>query len=109
MLKLRFAREGVTIYGKAEFLNPSGSIKDRFARHVITAAEQQGTLVLGSIILECSSGNTGVALAMIGAERGYGVEIVISESASRERRDLMEHLGARVVTFPEHNYWAGVG
>lgn len=108
MLPLRFEREKVTLHAKCEFLNPSGSIKDRFANAVVEDAERRGLLRRGSIILECSSGNTGVALSMVGASKGYGVRIVIAEAASRERRLLMEHFGAEVITFPGDDYWQGV-
>lgn len=108
MISLRFRAEQVTLYAKCEFLNPSGSIKDRLARHIVLDAEKRGLLRPGSTILECSSGNTGVAFAMMGAARGYPVTIVISETASPERRRLIEQFGGKVITFPGDNYWDGV-
>ena len=108
LIPLRFEDRGITIYAKCEFLNPSGSIKDRLAKTVIDDAERRGVLRRDSIILECSSGNTGVALAMMGAARGYKVAIVISEKASRERLQLIRHLGAEVITFPAGGYGAGI-
>jgi cysteine synthase len=96
---LRFEPEGLTVYAKCEFLNPSGSIKDRFASAVIEDAEQRGALRSNSIILECTSGNTGISLAMVGAAKGYRVAILMSESASVERRQIMRHLGAEVILF----------
>jgi cysteine synthase A len=99
MLTLSFAREALTIHAKAEFLNPSGSIKDRLARCVVEDAEARGALGAESIILECSSGNTGISLAMVGAAKGYRVRILMSETASVERRYLMRQLGAEVVLF----------
>src|ERR1051325_9581460 len=66
---LRFAQENATVFAKCEFLNPSGSIKDRLAKTVLLDAEARGLLRRDSIILECSSGNTGVALSMVGAAR----------------------------------------
>jgi cysteine synthase A len=96
---LRFEPEGATVYAKCEFLNPSGSIKDRFASAVIADAEQRGALRPDSIILECTSGNTGISLAMVGAAKGYRVTILMSESASLERRQIMRHLGAELVLF----------
>jgi cysteine synthase len=96
---LRFAPEGATVYAKCEFLNPSGSIKDRFASAVVADAERRGELRPGSIILECTSGNTGISLAMVGAARGYGVTILMSESASLERRQIMRQLGAELILF----------
>jgi cysteine synthase A len=108
MMRLEFEPEGAAVFAKCEFLNPSGSIKDRLAKTVVDDAEKRGALNRDSIILECSSGNTGVAFAMLGAARGYGVTIVISEHASRVRRQLIEHFGAKVVCFPGENYWDGV-
>jgi len=99
LLPLSFADAGVTIYAKAEFLNPSGSIKDRLAQCIIADAERRGLLRPDSIILECTSGNTGISFAMVGAARGYKVRILMSESASVERRHLMRQLGAEVILF----------
>ncbi|MHB8519112.1 MAG: PLP-dependent cysteine synthase family protein [Limisphaerales bacterium] len=98
-LPLRLEPEGVTIHAKCEFLNPSGSIKDRFAAAVITDAERRGVLEADSIILECSSGNTGIALSMIGAAKGYRVTILMSAEASHERRQLIHQLGAELILF----------
>lgn len=108
MMALRFKPEGLTIFAKCEFLNPSGSIKDRLARAIFDDAEKHGLLRPDSIILECSSGNTGVALAMMGAARGCKVTIVISEKASRERMQLIRQLGGEVITFPAGGYNAGI-
>ncbi len=109
LLSLRFEPEGLTILAKAEFLNPSGSVKDRLARCIILDAEQRGLLRPDSIILECTSGNTGIALAMVGAARGYAVRIVMSTSASIERRNLLRRLGAELVLFETGaSYQAGI-
>lgn len=96
---LHFEREDITLYAKCEFLNPSGSIKDRLAKCVILDAEKRGLLRPDSIILECTSGNTGVALAMVGAAKGYRVTILMSEGASIERRRLIRQLGAELILF----------
>ena len=96
---LRFEEEGVTIYAKCEFLNPSGSVKDRFAAAVILDAERRGLLQPDSIILECTSGNTGIALSMIGAAKGYRVTILMSAEASIERRRLIQQFGAELILF----------
>lgn len=96
---LHFHPEGVTLYAKCEFLNPSGSIKDRLAKCVILDAEARCLLRPDSIILECTSGNTGVALAMVGAAKGYRVTILMSEGASQERRQLIRQLGADLILF----------
>jgi len=99
LLPLRFRDENVTLYAKAEFLNPSGSIKDRLALGVINDAEARGLLRPDSIILECTSGNTGIALAMVGAAKGYRVHILMSDTASVERRHLIRQLGGEVQLF----------
>ncbi len=108
MMPLHFPEVGRTLYAKCEFLNPSGSIKDRLARTIIVDAEKYGLLTPSSIILECTSGNTGIAFAMLGAARGYGVAIVMSERASGERRRLIEQLGAELILFSEPGYQAGI-
>ncbi|MCL2679580.1 MAG: cysteine synthase family protein [Dehalococcoidia bacterium] len=85
-----------TILAKLEGLNPSGSIKDRIALAMIEQAEKQGALTPDKTIIEPTSGNTGVALAMIGVVNGYDVEIVMSEAVSIERRKMISAFGARV-------------
>jgi cysteine synthase A len=99
LLSLHFAEEGLTIFAKAEFLNPSGSIKDRLALTIIEDAERRGILKPDSIILECTSGNTGIALAMVGAAKGYRVKILMSDGASIERRHLIRQFGAEIELF----------
>jgi cysteine synthase A len=99
LVPLRFEPEGATILAKCEFRNPSGSVKDRFAKCVLLDAEQRGELRPDSIILECSSGNTGIALSMIGAAMGYRVTILMSSTASQERRRLIRQLGAELILF----------
>ena len=108
MVRLHFEPEGVRIHAKCEFLNPSGSIKDRLAKGVILDAEQRGLLRPDSIILECSSGNTGIALAMVGAARGYHVTVLMSEGASHERRKLIRQLGAELILFKSGGYQTGI-
>jgi cysteine synthase A len=98
-IPLHFQPEGTTLYAKCEFLNPSGSIKDRLARCVILDAEKRGLLRPDSIFLECTSGNTGIALAMVGAAKGYRVTILMSEGASQERRYLIKQLGAELILY----------
>ena len=88
--------KNVTIYAKVEGSNPTGSIKDRIALSMVRQAEEEGTLTEGKTIIEPTSGNTGVALAMIGAIKGYDVEIVMSESVSMERRQMIEAFGGKV-------------
>lgn len=99
LLRLHFEPEDVDIFAKAEFLNPSGSIKDRLALCIIADAERRGLINRQSIILECTSGNTGIALAMVGAVKGYRVKILMNETASIERRHLITHFGAEIQLF----------
>src|SRR5580765_3334377 len=108
LIPLHFHPEGVTLYAKCEFLNPSGSIKDRLARCIILDAEQRGLLGPDSIILECTSGNTGIALAMVGATTGYRVTVLMSEGASHERRKLIRQLGAELILFKSSGYQTGI-
>ncbi len=92
----------VTISAKIEGNNPTGSIKDRIALKMIDQAEAEGTLVKGKTIIEPTSGNTGIGLAMIGTVKGYDVEIVMSEAVSIERRKMIQSFGAKVtLTAPD--------
>lgn len=90
----------VRILAKLEGQNPGGSVKDRVARSMIEAAEADGTLRPDTTILEPSSGNTGIALALIARLRGYPVKIVLPENVSSERRDLLEIYGAEIIDSP---------
>ena len=90
----------VRILAKLEGQNPGGSVKDRVARSMIEAAEADGTLVPDTTILEPSSGNTGIALALIARLRGYPVKVVLPENVSNERRDLLEIYGAEIIDSP---------
>jgi cysteine synthase A len=109
LLPLHFPEQDTTIFAKAEFLNPSGSMKDRLARCIVEDAEQRGVLTASSVILECSSGNTGISLAMVGAAKGYRVHIAMSDTASEERRHLLRQLGAEVHLFgAAHGYATGI-
>jgi cysteine synthase len=89
-------KSGGAVWGKAEFLNPGGSVKDRPAFGMIEAAEQQGLLKPGSLIVEATSGNTGISLAMIAALRGYRCMLVMPEDMSMERRYLLRSYGAEI-------------
>ena len=91
---------GVNIYAKIEGQNPSGSIKDRIAIRMIEAAEADGRLKPGQTILEPTSGNTGIALAVVGVVKGYPVEIVMSKSVSEERRKILRSYGAKIHLTP---------
>jgi S-sulfo-L-cysteine synthase (O-acetyl-L-serine-dependent) len=88
---------GAEVFAKIEGVNPGGSIKDRVALKMIDTATKSGDLTKGKIIIEATSGNTGIALAMIGAVRGYEVLIVMSEAVSVERRKTIEAFGAKIL------------
>jgi cysteine synthase A len=88
------------IYAKAEFLNPGGSIKDRVALAMIEAAEREGKLKKGSRIVEPTSGNTGIGVALVGRLKGYDVTIVMPENMSEERKKLIRSLGAELLLTP---------
>lgn len=92
---------GENVFAKAEFLNPGGSIKDRVALAMIEGAERDGRLNGESIIVEPSSGNTGIGVALVGRLKGYRVRIVMPEGMSKERKQLITTLGAELVLTPE--------
>ena len=94
------APKGVELYAKIEAFNPLGSVKDRLALGVIEAAEASGELKSGQTVVEATSGNTGIGLAMVCAAKGYPLVVTMAESFSVERRKLMRFLGARVVITP---------
>ena len=88
---------GVEIYGKAEFFNPGGSVKDRPAMNMILEGEKSGALRPGKIILDATSGNTGIAYAMIGAARGYKVRLCLPRNVTPERKKILSAYGAEIV------------
>lgn len=96
----RLAPPHVDLFVKIEAFNPMGSVKDRLALGVIEAAEQSGALAPGQTVIEATSGNTGIGLAMVCARKGYPLVVTMAESFSVERRRLMRFLGARVVLTP---------
>lgn len=106
LIRLKRASEvtGCNIVAKAEFMNPGGSIKDRIARHIVLEAEKRGDLVPGSTIMEVTSGNTGIALAMVGAMRGYRVIIIMPQTVSLERRRMIEFYGAELEFLSKVNH-----
>ncbi|QFT73612.1 PLP-dependent cysteine synthase family protein [Ruegeria sp. THAF33] len=97
----RIAPEHVTVYVKFEAFNPAGSVKDRLALNIIEAAERDGRLKPGQTVVEATSGNTGIGLAMVCAAKGYPLVVTMAESFSVERRKLMRFLGAKVVLTPK--------
>jgi cysteine synthase len=94
------APQHATIYVKAEFFNPAASVKDRLAIGIIEAAERSGVLTPGQTVVEATSGNTGIGLAMVCAQKGYPLVVTMADSFSVERRKLMRMLGAKVVLTP---------
>ncbi|MCA8879278.1 MAG: pyridoxal-phosphate dependent enzyme [Rhodobacteraceae bacterium] len=102
------APEGVEIYAKLEAFNPLGSVKDRLALGVIEAAERDGSLKPGQTVVEATSGNTGIGLAMVCAQKGYPLVVVMAENFSVERRKLLRFLGARVVLTPASEKGTGM-
>jgi cysteine synthase A len=96
----RLAPPGVTMYVKVEAFNPGGSVKDRLAIAIIEDAEQSGALKPGQTVVEATSGNTGIALAMVCAARGYPFVAIMADSFSVERRQIMRAFGAKVILTP---------
>ena len=104
----RIAPAHVTLYAKVESFNPGGSVKDRLALALVLDAERRGTLKPGQTIVEATSGNTGVALAMVAAARGYPFVAVMTETFSVERRKLMRAYGAKVILTPAAERGSGM-
>jgi len=102
------APQGVRLYVKVESFNPAASIKDRLALNIIEAAERAGTLKPGQTVVEATSGNTGIGLAMVCAQKGYPLVVTMADSFSVERRRLMRMLGAKVVLTPRAQKGTGM-
>ena len=96
----KLAPDGINLYAKIEAFNPMGSVKDRLALNVIEQAEKDGTLKSGQTVIEATSGNTGIGLAMVCAQKGYPLVVTMSENFSIERRKMLRFLGAKVVLTP---------
>jgi len=109
LLGLQIEHEGEqwNISAKCEFLNPSGSVKDRIARYMIERAEERGLLGPGSVVVEGTSGNTGIGLSLVAAVKGYPVIIVMPENMTGERVRILEHLGARICLSPAEESFEG--
>lgn len=104
----KLAPPGRTIYAKCEYFNPASSVKDRLAVGIIEDAEQKGLIKPGDTLIEATSGNTGIALAMLCAQRGYKLVITMAEPFSIERRKMMRFLGARVIITPKADKGTGM-
>jgi cysteine synthase A len=106
LIRLRRASEatGCEILGKAEFLNPGSSVKDRAALFIITDAEERGVLKPGGVVVEGTAGNTGIGLALVGNARGYRTVIVIPDTQSQEKMDFLRLIGAEVREVPAVPY-----
>src|SRR3989338_5817507 len=106
-LELRHNGAAYRLYCKAEFMNPTGSVKDRIAYYIIAEAEKRGELRPGTTIVELSSGNTGIALAQVAAVKGYRLVILMPEHMSQERIRLLQSPGAEVCLTPQADGFAG--
>src|SRR6202022_1884505 len=104
----RLAPPGANLFVKIEAFNPLGSVKDRLALGVIEAAEQSGQLKPGQTVIEATSGNTGIGLAMVCAQKGYPLVVTMAENFSIERRKLLRFLGAKVVLTPASEKGSGM-
>jgi cysteine synthase A len=99
LIKLKKMSSG-NVFAKAEFLNPGGSIKDRVAKHIIESAEKEGRLRQGIIIIEATSGNTGIGLSLVGVQKGYHVICVMPENMSEERKKIIQAFGGQIISTP---------
>jgi len=102
-------RVAANVYAKVEGFNPAGSVKDRAALHMIEAAEEEGKLLPGGTVVEGTSGNTGIGLAMVSAVKGYQAIICMAEGASQEKLKILKAYGARVELSPKNNGFGGGG
>ena len=96
--------EDKTIWGKAELMNPGGSVKDRMATFIINNAEDKGVLKKGDTMCEATSGNSGIALAMLAAERGYKMVIIMPSNMSEERKNMFKYYGAELIEVDEGDF-----
>ena len=97
-----------TVWGKAEFMNPSGSVKDRMAYYIINNAEKIGLLKRGDTICEATSGNSGIAFAMLASERGYRMTIIMPSNMSEERKKIFHYYGAELIEVNEGDFDAAI-
>lgn len=109
LVKLKLSEKaGVNIFAKLEFLNPSGSIKDRIALQIINSAEEKGLLKPGSIIVEATSGNTGISIAMVAAVKGYTAILVMPDTTAKAKQMMMHAFNAKIVLVSEKEGMVGV-
>ena len=94
----------LTVWGKAEFMNPGGSVKDRMATHILNNAEKFKLIKKGDTLCEATSGNTGIAFAMLAAERGYNMKIIMPSNMSEERKAMMKFYGAELIQVDEGDF-----
>jgi len=99
LIRLKKISSG-NVFAKADFLNPGGSIKDRVAKHIIKAAEEEGKLKPGMTIIEATSGNTGIGLSLVGVQKGYRVVCVMPENVSEERKKIIQAFGGETIFSP---------
>ena len=95
---------GFTVWGKAEFTNPGGSVKDRMATYIIDQAEREGLIERNDTLCEATSGNTGIAFAMLAAERGYKMKIIMPSNMSEERKQMLKFYGAELIQVDEGDF-----
>ena len=95
---------GLTVWGKCEFMNPGGSVKDRMATYILNDAEERGLIRKGDTLIEATSGNTGIAFAMLAAERGYKMKIIMPSNMSEERKAMMKFYGAELIQVEEGDF-----
>ena len=93
-----------TVWGKCEFMNPGGSVKDRMATYILNDAEQRGLIKKGDTLIEATSGNTGIAFAMLAAERGYKMKIIMPSNMSEERKQMLKFYGAELIQVDEGDF-----
>jgi len=102
LIPIRFG--DYTVWGKAEFMNPSGSVKDRMATYIINNAEKKRLIRKGDVLCEATSGNTGISFAMLAAERGYQMTIIMPSNMSEERKQMMRFYGAHLIEVNEGDF-----
>ena len=96
--------DDLVVWGKAEFMNPSGSVKDRMATYIINDAEKRGLIKKGDTLCEATSGNSGIAFAMLAAERGYKMVIIMPSNMSEERKNMFKIYGAKLIEVGEGDF-----